>query len=188
VFLIKTAPFFYQPQGQQCMAQRKNGLLFLGKTLLVCALFPYLHLFAAPKDTTSSLSKIAAATTIADSSLIVEDNAKPAGTPLQRPLGSQPLPGTVYLQPVPSSSVLAKNLIPSDTFQASTREIFRTLASFHKAMGIYSVVAGALAVIAGASILDKQDILPFSLSLITLGGVTGGIGIWEISIGKTISR
>jgi hypothetical protein len=45
-----------------------------------------------------------------------------------------------------------------------------------------------VAIIAGASILDKQDILPFSLSLITLGGVTGGLGIWEISIGKTISR
>jgi len=169
------------------MAQRKNGLSLLGKTLLVCVLFPHPHLFAAPKDTASSLSKTAAAATVVDSSLI-EDIAKPAATPPQHISSSQSLSGTATPQPVTPSLVVGRGLFPSDTFQTSAREIFRTLAAFHKAMGIYSVVAGALAVIAGASILDKQDILPFSLSLITLGGVTGGIGIWEISIGKTISR
>jgi hypothetical protein len=62
------------------------------------------------------------------------------------------------------------------------------MGNFHKAMGIYNISAGVLAVIAGAAILEKQDILPFSLSLITLGGITVGIGIWEITIGRTLSR
>jgi hypothetical protein len=55
-------------------------------------------------------------------------------------------------------------------------------------MGIYNVSAGILAAIAGAAILDKADILPFSLSLITLGGITVGIGVWEITIGSTLNR
>ncbi|HUI90859.1 MAG TPA: hypothetical protein VLX68_01305 [Chitinivibrionales bacterium] len=55
-------------------------------------------------------------------------------------------------------------------------------------MGIYNISAGVLAVIAGAAILEKQDILPFSLSLVTLGGITVGIGIWEITIARTLSR
>jgi hypothetical protein len=82
----------------------------------------------------------------------------------------------------------AKTAPVADTLHQNAREMFRTLGNFHRAMGIYTVSAGILAVIAGAAILDKADILPFSLSLITLGGITAGIGVWEISIGSKLSR
>jgi hypothetical protein len=82
----------------------------------------------------------------------------------------------------------AKASLSRDSLQPNTREMFRSLGNFHKAMGIYNISAGILAVIAGAAILDKQDILPFSLSLITLGGITVGIGVWEITIGRTLGR
>ena len=72
--------------------------------------------------------------------------------------------------------------------QVNTGDMFRTLGKFHKGMGIFTVAAGAIAIIAGASVLDKQDILPFSLSLITIGGIAAGIGVWEIHIGLKISR
>lgn len=83
---------------------------------------------------------------------------------------------------------LIKTTFSTDTLQPNTREMFRKLGNFHKAMGIYNISAGILAVIAGAAILDKQDILPFSLSLITLGGITVGIGMWEITIGRTLNK
>jgi hypothetical protein len=76
----------------------------------------------------------------------------------------------------------------ADTMHLNAKEMFRKLGNFHKTMGIYNISAGILAVIAGAAILDKQDILPFSLSLITLGGITVGIGVWEITIGRTLIR
>jgi hypothetical protein len=82
----------------------------------------------------------------------------------------------------------AKTSPSRDSLPLNARDMFRSLGNFHKAMGIYNISAGILAVIAGAAILDKQDILPFSLSLITLGGITVGIGVWEITIGRSLSR
>jgi hypothetical protein len=75
-----------------------------------------------------------------------------------------------------------------DSTQANTREMFRSLGNFHKAMGIYDISAGVLAILAGAAILEKEDILPFSLSLITLGGITVGIGVWDLSIGASLTK
>jgi hypothetical protein len=83
---------------------------------------------------------------------------------------------------------LVKSAHSADTLQPNAREMFRKLGNFHKAMGIYNISAGILAAIAGAAILNKADILPFSLSLITLGGITVGIGVWEISIGSNLSH
>lgn len=75
-----------------------------------------------------------------------------------------------------------------DSVAAITKELFSSMGKYHTAMGIYNIAAGVLAVVAGAAILEKEDILPFSLSLVTLGGITVGIGIWEIHLGSKLSR
>jgi hypothetical protein len=113
---------------------------------------------------------------------LVEDHAAPAQTaPEKKPLA----------KPADSLGLLgqfAGTAQPADTLHVNMKEMFRTMGNFHKVMGIYNVSAGILAIIAGAAILEKEDILPFSLSLITLGGITVGIGVWEITIGRTLSR
>ncbi len=119
--------------------------------------------------------------TSADTSLIIEDLSKKKTVPQ-----SGPVSGKTPAAPV--KDPLAATSIARDTAQVNTRELFRDLGTFHKAMGIYMVAAGALAVISGAAVLDKQDILPLSLSLITLGGITAGIGTWEITVGRTMSK
>jgi hypothetical protein len=122
-----------------------------------------------------------------DTSLIIEDLTKKKIVPASGPVST-----TASAAPVKDSLARGKDLtktsVAKDTLQVNTTELFRNLGTFHKAMGIYMVAAGALAVIAGGAVLDKQDILPFSLSLITLGGITGGIGIWEISVGRTFPK
>jgi hypothetical protein len=80
------------------------------------------------------------------------------------------------------------SLTPQDSFYISALNTFPKLGKFHKTMGIYYISAGALAIIAGGTILNKQTVLPFSLALITIGGITIGIGVWEISIGTDLSK
>ncbi len=83
---------------------------------------------------------------------------------------------------------LGTDWIYGDTSRVNARELFGELGVFHRAMGIYAAAAGALAVIVGSAVLDRQDILPYSLSLITFGGITAGIGIWEIRVGIALSK
>jgi hypothetical protein len=103
---------------------------------------------------------------------------------------NKPVPSTTATitdsQTVGSATLFAP-VTPPDSTRLNPK-IFRELGNFHKAAGIYNIVAGALAVVAGAAILQKEDILAFSLSLVTLGGITVGIGVWEISIGSSLTR
>jgi hypothetical protein len=117
----------------------------------------------------------------------VEDLSKPKSLPGAASVSTQT---STDAPKIPAVAVKEIPRIPTaaDTLQVNTREMFRNLGTFHKAMGIYTVAVGALAVIVGAAVLDRQDILPYSLSLITLGGITGGIGVWEITIGRSISK
>lgn len=121
-----------------------------------------------------------------DTSVIIEDLGEKHSAPLQS-AASKTLPKSSE-DSLGLFSKSAKASPSRDSLQQNAREMFRRLGNFHKTMGIYNISAGILAVIAGAAILDKQDILPFSLSLITLGGITVGIGVWEITIGRSLNR
>jgi hypothetical protein len=122
-----------------------------------------------------------------DTSLIVEDLSKPQSLPGAASVSTH-TPTAAPKIPAGAVKEITRVSTAADTLQVNTREMFRNLGTFHKAMGIYTVAAGALAVVVGAAILDRQDILPYSLSLITLGGITAGIGVWEIAIGRSISK
>ncbi|HMD69262.1 MAG TPA: hypothetical protein VKF42_10325 [Chitinivibrionales bacterium] len=119
-----------------------------------------------------------------DTSLIVEDRTKAKLLPPSSAKASSTV--------ARDSGAGAKNITgvstAGDTLKPDTREMFRNLGRLHKGMGIFTVAAGAIAVIAGASILEKQDILPFSLSLITIGGIAMGLGAWEIKVGWSVSK
>jgi hypothetical protein len=122
----------------------------------------------------------------ADTSLLIEDLTVKHGVPPQSAVSKSSLKSRA--DSLGLLGQLVTRVHSADTLQPNAREMFRKLGNFHKAMGIYNVSAGILAAIAGAAILDKADILPFSLSLITLGGITVGIGVWEITIGSTLGR
>ena len=127
------------------------------------------------------------ASSFTDTSLIVEDLSQPKSLPGAAAVSTQ-TPAAAPKIPAVGVKEITRISTAADTLQVNTREMFRNLGTFHKAMGIYTVAAGALAVIVGAAVLDRQDILPYSLSLITLGGITCGIGVWEITIGRSISK
>ena len=132
-------------------------------------------------------ASLPSATAIADTSLIFDEPlpVKKAAPPQS---AASKTPGISRADSLGLLGQFVKSAHSADTLQPNAKEMFRKLGNFHKAMGIYNISAGILAAIAGAAILDKADILPFSLSLITLGGITVGIGVWEITIGSNLSR
>jgi hypothetical protein len=69
-----------------------------------------------------------------------------------------------------------------------TRALVARLGYYHRAFGAYTLVLGILAIGTGVAFLDKKEVSPFSVSCITLGGITVGIGIWEISMGLSLKR
>jgi hypothetical protein len=125
--------------------------------------------------------------TITDTTLLIDDLAD---TIVAKKTSAAPIPTS----PVsPKDTAAALKVMPAvspvhDSEPANTKAMFKILGSYYRASGIYNIAAGMLAVLAGAAILNKEDILPFSLSLITLGGITVGIGVWDVSIGNTLSK
>ena len=69
-----------------------------------------------------------------------------------------------------------------------TKEMFQTLGEYHKLMGIYGAVTGALGIIAGAVLLGRPDDASFAISFITLGGISIGFGLWEIHVGGKLVK
>ncbi len=62
-------------------------------------------------------------------------------------------------------------------------EVFKSLGRYHRLMGAYDVIGGALTILAGTVLLDKKDAAPFAMSFIALGGISIGLGLWEIKVG-----
>ena len=90
----------------------------------------------------------------------------------------------------PGLSLLNKNAPDSSLAgqQASTKELFVRLGEFHRLQGIYSLLVGTFGIIAGVVLLDKSDSVPFAITCMSLGGVSIGLGIWEIKIGCGLRR
>ena len=85
------------------------------------------------------------------------------------------------LQKIPSAEIPSAELV-------KTKEMFLTLGGFHKLMGIYGAVTGALGILAGVVLLDKPDDAAFAMSFITLGGISIGFGLWEINVGGKLLK
>jgi hypothetical protein len=164
------------------MRHCRKKLFFLSVILFAFPVISASNPSGAVKPDSSSHTAVKQTGATTDTSAIIQDLGEKHSAPAQSPVSKTPSKSTT------DSLGLFKASCSRDSLPQNAREMFRSLGNFHKAMGIYNISAGILAVIAGAAILDKQDILPFSLSLITLGGITVGIGIWEITIGRTLSR
>jgi hypothetical protein len=97
-------------------------------------------------------------------------------------------------EPAPPPLGVAASIAPQtsqDSLQGAAhdnRALFARLGNYHRAFGAYTLVLGILAIGTGVVFLDKKEVFPFSVSCITLGGITAGIGIWEISMGLSLKR
>jgi len=83
-------------------------------------------------------------------------------------------------------------LFSSDTIllrhDLANKEMFHRLGDYHRIMGIYGVIGGALTILAGAILLDKEDSTPFAMSFLVVGGISVGLGLWEIKLGAKLSE
>jgi hypothetical protein len=52
--------------------------------------------------------------------------------------------------------------------------------------GIFGVVGGLAGICAGVVALDKVDSTPLAISFLALGGISIGLGIWEMRLGRTL--
>jgi hypothetical protein len=59
----------------------------------------------------------------------------------------------------------------------------KTLGRYHRLMGAYDVIGGALTILAGTVLLDKKGASPYAMCCIALGGISIGLGLWEIKVG-----
>jgi hypothetical protein len=71
-------------------------------------------------------------------------------------------------------------------FESANKDLFRTLGGYHRLMGMYEMIGGVLTIIAGAMLLDKKDATTFAMSFFALGGVSIGLGLWEIKVGAKL--
>ena len=77
---------------------------------------------------------------------------------------------------------------PMTELDSVNKAIFYTLGGYHRLMGIYGLLSGALTIIAGAVLIDKKDAAPFAMSFIALGGISMGLGLWEGNVGVKFAR
>jgi hypothetical protein len=116
------------------------------------------------------------AKTSTDSLLQVDPEKNTSAGPARSPLGA-------------AASIAPQT--SQDSLQGAAhdnRALFARLGNYHRAFGAYTLVLGILAIGTGVVFLDKKEVFPFSVSCITLGGITAGIGIWEISMGLSLKR
>ena len=120
-------------------------------------------------DTGGALPASAVEPSIADSNKSLRE---PTFFPKDNPKSNSIVQGNAGFNPVSNGSETLK-----------TKEIFAGLGKYHKFMGVYGVLCGALGIIGGAMLIDKADDAPFAMSFITLGGFSIGFGLWEINVG-----
>jgi hypothetical protein len=64
----------------------------------------------------------------------------------------------------------------------------RDMGKYHKFTGGYIALCGILEIIAGAVLIDRPADAGLAGTLITVGGISIGFGLWEISIGGTFLK
>jgi len=64
----------------------------------------------------------------------------------------------------------------------------REMGKYHKFTGGYIALCGVLEIIAGAVLIDRPADAGLAGTLITVGGISIGFGLWEISIGGTFLK
>ena len=64
----------------------------------------------------------------------------------------------------------------------------RDMGKYHKFTGGYIALCGILEIIAGAVLIDRPADAGLAGTLITIGGISIGFGLWEISIGGTFLK
>ncbi|MGB7566346.1 MAG: hypothetical protein WBM07_00685 [Chitinivibrionales bacterium] len=123
-------------------------------------------------DTGGALPASAVEPSIADSNKSLRE---PTFFPKDNPKSNSIVQGNAGFNPVSNGSETLK-----------TKEIFAGLGKYHKFMGVYGVLCGALGIIGGAMLIDKADDAPLAMSFITLGGFSIGFGLWEINVGEKL--
>jgi hypothetical protein len=66
--------------------------------------------------------------------------------------------------------------------ESNNKDLFKTIGEYHKLTGIYQVIEGAMIILAGAILINKEDYSTFAMSFIAVGGINIGLGLWEIKI------
>jgi hypothetical protein len=89
-------------------------------------------------------------------------------------------PVLVVQSKVPDSSPIRQ--------QSSTAAIVGQFGEFHRLKGIYGLIAGTLGIFAGVVLLDKADSVPLAIASMSLGGVSIGLGLWEIKLGSSLLK
>lgn len=123
---------------------------------------------------------------VVDTATTALPSANPAKSPAWDTTNKSPGSSLNSTQTKPLNQNFPHEMSSQDLLK--TKEIFRTLGSYHKLMGIYGTVTGALGILAGVILLDKSDDTAFAISFITLGGITIGFGLWEINIGGKLLK
>lgn len=109
---------------------------------------------------------------------------------LPRIIDSSAIEGTQKGILSPNLTSLSKNASDSSKtrLQTPTMELFVQLGELHRLKGIYSLLAGTFGILAGVVLLDRSDSVPLAIGCMSLGGVSIGLGLWEIKIGSGMRR
>jgi hypothetical protein len=110
----------------------------------------------------------------------------PAKEPSQKPAGSARLNAGSAAQRESLIRIAADSAVSRAL--SHDREVFRNLGDYHRLVGVYGIATGALAILTGVLFLDKPAYSPWAMAAITMGGVTIGLGIWEIKLGAGLMR
>jgi hypothetical protein len=69
-----------------------------------------------------------------------------------------------------------------------SKKMFKTIGDYHHTAGIYHIVEGVFVLLAGSILINKENYTSFSMTLMAIGGISTGIGIWEIKIGSSLTK
>lgn len=91
---------------------------------------------------------------------------------------------TVDKKKTPTDSSLVLNPLDNKITktESNNKDLFKTIGEYHKLTGIYQVIEGAMIILAGAILINKEDYSTFAMSFIAVGGINIGLGLWEIKI------
>jgi hypothetical protein len=70
--------------------------------------------------------------------------------------------------------------------QSTHKALLGQFGEFHRLKGIYGLLVGTFGILAGVVLLDKADSVPLAVTSMSLGGVSIGLGLWEIKLGSSL--
>ncbi len=118
-------------------------------------------------------------------------NSQPTG--VNKKSARDPLPQSLNASDIgDSSATIGRDLvfpIPGNADPYAGRifltdnEIISKLAGYHRVLGIFKIAGGAFGVLGGVALLDKADYTAFAISMMSLGGISISLGIWEMKFG-----